>query len=204
MKPQLASPADLRPGQGSPRILGALPSRRAILKTAAAIPAMLAPALSMAGMPSDFWNVPRTVWLRRPATGEEIRATYFADGALIEPEYQRVCWFLRDTHQGQAMYMSTVLLDILYAQGGWLRYFGLDRAAVTTSGARFPSTNAATEGAAFNSKHQSGGAHDGYVPGISLESQQRLGTWLAGGGVGYYPSKNFCHLDDGRIRYWRG
>lgn len=152
----------------------------------------------------DFWNQPRWVWLKRPATGEEIRTVYWAQGKLIEAEYLRLCWFLRDVRAGQSMYMSIILLDMLYATSGWLAWHGMTRPITTTSGARFPSTNHMTEGAARDSLHQEGRAHDGRIPGVSLESMFRLGAWLRGGGVGYYPGKDFCHWDDGKIRYWKG
>jgi len=152
----------------------------------------------------NFWNQPRWVWLRRPATGEEIRTVYWAQGQLLQENYIRLCWFLRDTHVGRSMYMSTVLLDVLYASCGWLAWNGIQRPITTTSGARFESTNAGTEGAAKNSLHKEGRAHDGYIEGVTIESMFRLGAWLGAGGVGYYPTKKFVHWDDGRVRYWRG
>jgi uncharacterized protein YcbK (DUF882 family) len=152
----------------------------------------------------NFWNQPRWVWLKRPSSGEEIRTVYWADGALIQSEYLRLCWFLRDLRAGASMYMSPILLDMLYATSGWLAYFGMSRPIITTSGARFPSTNSHTEGAARNSLHQRGMAHDGYLPGITLESMTRLGIWLNGGGVGFYPAKSFNHWDTGTARVWRG
>lgn len=176
-------------------------SRRAFLCAAAFAPEAFA---TSSHVEANFWNQPRWVWLKRPETGEEIRVYYWAQGELIQDGYQRICWFLRDRHVGKGMYMSVVLLDMLYATSGWLQWHGLSRPIVTTSGARFPQTNARLEGAARQSLHMEGRAHDGYIPGVSLASMSQLGLWLGGGGVGYYPGKNFCHWDDGRSRYWRG
>ena len=177
-------------------------SRRAFMAAAAFAPQAFAAQQGI--VESQFWNQARMVWLYRPATRESIRTYYWADGQLIESEYRRICWFLRDVRAGKAMFMSPVLLDMLYAQCGWLRYHGIEQPVHTHSGARFRETNAITEGAARDSLHMEGRAHDGSIPGISTETLFKLGAWLGGGGVGYYPNKNFCHMDDGRIRYWRG
>lgn len=183
------------------RLPSALPSRRAFLVAAAFAPQAFG---AMPNGQGGFWDRPRWVWLKRPRTGEEIRTYYWAQGVLIPDGYKQICWFLRDVQAGKGMYMSPVLLDMLYATSAWLAHHGLARAIETTSGARFPETNSQIESAARNSLHMEGRAHDGRLPGISLQSMQQIGVWLGGGGVGYYPEKNFCHWDDGRIRQWRG
>lgn len=184
----------------------AAPTRRQFLAAAAAAPQLLGvPSSALAqGDGRDFWSVPRWVWLKRPATGEEVRAIYWADGQLVQDGYLQLCWLLRDVRAGKSMYMSPILLDILYATCGWLQWFGIHRPITTTSGARFEATNRDTEGAAKNSLHKEGRAHDGFIEGVSVASMRDLGLWLGGGGVGYYPQKSFCHWDDGRARYWRG
>jgi len=93
----------------------AMPSRRAFLLAAAFAPEAFAQAPVQ-----GFWEQPRWVWLHRPATGEEIRTVYWAQGNLIQQEYVRLCWFLRDVRAGKSMWMSPVLLDMLYASSSWL------------------------------------------------------------------------------------
>ena len=184
----------------------AMPSRRAFLLAAAFAPqafGQVPNAHSTGSATNHFWDQPRWIWLRRPATGEEIRTVYWAQGQLVRDEYIKVCWFLRDVRAKKSMWMSPVLLDMLYASSSWLHWHGIARPILTTSAARFHETNDRTEGAARNSLHLEGRAHDGRIPGVSLESMARLGLWLGAGGVGYYPGKNFCHWDDGRIRFWR-
>ncbi|POR10890.1 hypothetical protein BV908_08880 [Diaphorobacter sp. LR2014-1] len=180
-------------------------SRRALLIAAAFAPEAFARS-STAGtvMTPNFWNQPRWVWLKRAKTDDEIRAVYWADGQLIVSEYEKICWFLRDRAAGKAMYMNPVLLDVIYAQCGWLKFNGIERPYISTSGARFPETNSKLEGAAKNSQHLLGNAHDGYIEGINIEVQNEFAKWLGGGGVGYYRAKNFIHTDVGNIRYWRG
>ena len=176
--------------------------RRSFLRRAGAM-AMCLPADSFAQR-ADFWSQPRQIWLRRPATGEEVRTVYFADGRIIPHGYEAACRILRDVHANESVYMSPVLLDILCGLGGWLSAFGVNQPLITNSGFRTRATNAKIEGAARNSKHVEGRAWDGHVPGVSSNSLARFGQYLAGGGVGFYNAKDFVHLDDGALRVWRG
>jgi len=206
---------DLRMREHRPKILlpenleakfnGAMPTRRTFLAAAAFAPEAFAQGTgNSAPVQPDFWNQPRWVWLKRPETREEIRIVYWAQGGLINDAYIRLCWFLRDPKVGKSMYFSPVVLDMLYASSAWLAWNNMERPITTTSGARFPESNDKTEGAVKNSMHTRGRAHDGRIPGVSLQSMYQLGVWLGGGGVGYYPGKNFCHWDDGNVRVWRG
>ena len=151
-----------------------------------------------------FWELPRTLWLRRAATGEEIRETYFRDGRLAAQGYERVCTLLRDVRTGQTMRMHPVLLDILRGIQGWLEAYGFARPIIVNSGYRSPGTNANTEGAALGSMHVRGRAADIWIPGVSTDYLARLGLYLSGGGVGFYPRKGFVHVDSGRLRVWGG
>lgn len=209
--------------------------RRRFLQAAAVVPALLAPnlpAIAQGGSQGvsvgtsvyagDFWSRPRWVWLRRAESAEEVRATYWADGRLIQSEYDKLVWFLRDLRMERVMQslhsrgkpipqnyycafgMSVILLDILYAHCAWLEMFGIRQPLWMTSAFRHPLTNAATEGAAKNSLHQTGRAGDTRIAGVRPLEQARFAVWLRGGGVGVYPSRSFTHVDDGRQRVWRG
>lgn len=168
----------------------------------------LIPSLCMAqhsfSSPPDFWNTPRELWLYRPASGEVVKSVYWSDGKLNVPGYDEICWLLRDLKAQQAVQMSLTMLDVLRGVQGWLTSFGVDRPLVTTSGYRSFATNAMTEGAVHNSLHTQGRAWDGRIEGVTLESVARFGSYLSGGGVGFYQQKSFIHLDDGRKRFWRG
>lgn len=204
-----------------------LPTRRSFILSAAAAPALLTGQMSSAqdlqtALPQGFWNQPRSVWMKRQMTGEEIRATYWADGQLIQPEYKRLCWFMRDLHmenrirrmQGRgeaippilycAVHVSTLLLDILYATNGWLVFHNLARPLVLNNAFRHRITNGETEGAAKDSLHIVGGAGDISIQGVSASAVSAYGRWLSGGGVGWYPGKSFTHVDAGKLRSWKG
>jgi len=176
-----------------------------------------------------FWSVPRWVWMRRPATGEEIKIEYWRDGVLDAQAYRRLCWFMRDVRferllldKSSAVYraqargqikaedmvcmtrMDPVLIDILYAYSAWLAIHGVKQPLLFTSGFRHLFTNARTEGAAQNSWHPKGGAGDIVIPGVPVVRSAEFGRWIAGGGVGLYVNKGFVHLDRGNVRSWRG
>jgi uncharacterized protein YcbK (DUF882 family) len=151
---------------------------------------------------SDFWNRPRTLWLIRQSTGEQVKATYWADGKIATAGYVDVCKLLRDVKANQAVQMSLPLLDILRGLQGWFEINGQRRPLVVNSGYRTHRTNNATEGASRNSKHLEGRASDIYVPDVSVELLGRMAMYLKSGGVGFYQTQGFLHVDDGNLRTW--
>jgi uncharacterized protein YcbK (DUF882 family) len=98
------------------------------------------------------------------------------------------------------------LLDLLSELGATLE---TDQPFHIISGYRSPHTNGmlrarggAQTGVASGSLHMVGKAIDIRVPGVKLEKLRAAATSLKLGGVGYYPSSNFVHVDTGRVRYW--
>ena len=73
-------------------------------------------------------------------------------------------------------------------------------------GYRSPATNAMlrrrSSGVAKFSQHMLGKAIDFYIPGVPLEKLRDAGLRAQRGGVGFYPSSNFVHLDTGSVRHW--
>lgn len=183
-----------------------LPSRRRFLSAAAGtMAAMALPAFAQA---PDFWSLPRELWLYRAPQkglprGEQVRAVYWADGKLVPEGYFALCRLLRDVQRNIAVQFDLVTLDIARGVYGWLLSNGINRPLIINSGYRDPRTNA-VEGGKQNSFHLRAQALDLRIEGISSASVARFGMYLAGGGVGFYPGKEFTHLDRGRVRYWRG
>jgi uncharacterized protein YcbK (DUF882 family) len=178
-----------------------VPGRRRVLQGVAGIAAAsLVPAF---GQTSDFWSLPRELWLYRPATGEHVRTVYWANGQLVMEGYVEICRLLRDVHAGAAVQFDLVTLDIARGVYGWLRANGIDRPLIINSGYRTEHTNA-HEGGVRNSFHLKAQALDLRIEGVSEALVGRFGQYLSGGGVGFYPGKNFTHLDRGRVRTWVG
>jgi uncharacterized protein YcbK (DUF882 family) len=188
--------------QRLPKPAGAPLSRRAFLAGAALLPGVV--QARDLGVDPDFWGRPRAVWIKRQQTGEEVRAVYFADGHVDWDGYVRVCRVLRDISAGVAAQIDLPLIDALCGAQAFLQSYGLAVPWVATSGLRLRSTNERTEGAARNSKHTEGRATDGHFPGLSLDYQAYLARYYLRGGLGWYPTKHFIHLDTGRLRAWRG
>jgi uncharacterized protein YcbK (DUF882 family) len=170
-----------------------------LLAGSLALPAWAQEAPAMA---DDFWLRPRSIRLRRD--GLRLESTYWIDGEIQTAAWQEISWFLRDKVDNKAVWMEPVLMDILYGVDGWLRFFGISDPMDVTSGHRTHRRNLTIEGAAKDSEHVKGGATD--IRHTSVPSQQfaKFGVWLGGGGVGWYPSKGFTHVDRGRLRFWRG
>lgn len=156
---------------------------------------------------AEFWRAPRWVDVKRPQTGETVRAVYWRDGVIQPQGYAAISHALRDLSANESIAMDVNLLDALYAICGWLREYGVNPQLNVTSGYRTRKTNHNIEGAAKNSAHLLGRATDFHVLGLSTDYLARLAAYLQSGGVGYYPNrlapnKEFVHLEIGRVRVW--
>jgi uncharacterized protein YcbK (DUF882 family) len=55
---------------------------------------------------------------------------------------------------------------------------------------------------ATNSLHLVGRAVDIRIPGQRLADVRRVALSMQAGGVGYYPTSDFVHMDTGSVRRW--
>lgn len=149
-----------------------------------------------------FWSKPRVLDLYRPRTNERVRAVYHQNGALDPNGYRQFCNLLRDVQASLVVQMDPRLLDLLCAMQAWVAHYGYASPIHITSGYRSPQTNAGLEGAARNSMHMYGKAADIRFPGLPVTYLGKLAQRYSGGGVGFYISSNFVHVDTGRIRTW--
>lgn len=154
------------------------------------------------GQVTDFWSMPRTLWLWRKATNEEIRLCYWRAGALDPAGYLSACQVMRDVQAAITVQMDLRILDILRAIQGWFEAHRIFEPVDVLSGYRSRGTNDSTEGAAKNSYHMRAGAVDLRIRGVPADYLARLAQLLKSGGVGFYPSSNFIHVDVGRVRTW--
>lgn len=155
---------------------------------------------------NDFWEKPRSLWVKhevKAGVWEEVNEIYFANGKLVWPGYAAICRLMRDTHADQAVQMSPVLFDILYGMQGFFALHNQHRVIVLNSGYRTRLTNEAVGGVG-DSRHMRGEAADIEFPGVPVNYMGRLALYLQGGGVGFYPSRGFVHVDDGALRKWNG
>jgi len=178
--------------------------RRSFIKKSFAITALL--NVSNSVFANGFWNKPREIWMSRKIGNDWIqtKSVYWANGDLVVDGYRELCLLLRDTRQNKAVQMDLVLLDVLCGVQGWLSAYDVRVPLIINSGYRTLQTNENLEGAAKNSMHLQGKAADIRIGGVSTDYVAKLGLYLAGGGVGYYPQKGFVHVDTGRLRVWQG
>ena len=175
-------------------------SRRGFLTSIAAMaitltaPRAFASILPAADRELSFYNT---------HTGEKLTATFWSDGKYLDDGVEEISWLLRDHRAGIASSVDMKLLDLLYQLQAKVGHKG---ELHVISGYRSPATNNTlskhTSGVARRSYHMLGQAIDVRLPGFDTAQLQKAAISLKGGGVGYYASSDFVHLDVGRVRHW--
>lgn len=161
-------------------------------------------SLDLKWLSREFWDAPRYLWLTN-VRGDSVRECYYQDGHVNVPGYIKLCQAMRDLHENKAVQMDLVLLDILKGIQGYYDLKGYVKPIIILSGYRSEKTNnrlVKTENAAKNSQHLMGKAADIRIPGVSVNDLFWFGNYFRAGGVGFYPSSNFIHLDTGNVRFW--
>ncbi len=143
------------------------------------------------------------IWLTRRDSGEQFKEVFFSNGKYNFEAYKKFCWLMRDLRGGnEAVPIDANLLNLAYKIQNTLLSFNIRKPININSGYRSLKTNANTEGAAKNSFHTKGKAIDISIEGLDASLVGYLGVIMAKGGVGFYPMKNFIHLDTGDKRQW--
>lgn len=145
----------------------------------------------------------RTIRLYHARTGESIEATYRVDGHYDAAVLAKLNWFLRDWRRNEETNMDPRLIDAVWET---YRAAGATQPIIVLCGYRSPETNAMlrhrSRAVAEHSQHILGKAMDTTMPGMSMEKIREIAMRLQRGGVGYYPSSNFVHIDVGGVRAW--
>jgi uncharacterized protein YcbK (DUF882 family) len=172
---------------------------------AVAAAAALAPAAGQAA-PAAAKRRERVLSFLHTHTGERLTAAYCCDGIYQPEALARINHLLRDFRQNEVRPIDPQLLDLLHELGGTLE---TDAPFHIISGYRSPTTNTMLRerggthsGVASQSLHLVGKAVDIRLPGVKLDHLRAAARSLKLGGVGFYPSSNFVHVDTGRVRYW--
>jgi len=145
----------------------------------------------------------RSLTLRHTHTNEKVTITYKVNGRYDDEALKKLNHVLRDWREDQATSMDPHLLDLIWDV---YREVEATEPIAIVCGYRSPGTNAMlrrrSSGVAKFSQHMLGKALDFYIPGVSLEKLREAGLRASRGGVGFYPSSNFVHLDTGSVRHW--
>ncbi|MEZ0171308.1 DUF882 domain-containing protein [Microvirga sp. TS319] len=134
---------------------------------------------------------------------DSLTITFRKNGQYDEQALTQLNWFLRDWRNDKPARMDPRLFDVL-----WEVYqeSGSRQPIHIISSYRSPETNSAlrarSSGVAENSQHMLGKAMDIRLPDVSTERLREVAMRLQYGGVGYYASSNFVHVDTGNVRAW--
>jgi len=147
----------------------------------------------------------KTVTIQSTHTGERLRAKFVSNGRYDEGALAELNHLLRDHRNDQVRDIDRALFDTAHEIA--MRTRGHDRAILhLVSGYRSPETNkmlrSKSGGVAKNSYHVRGRAMDMFVDGAQIKDVHVAALKSSDGGVGYYPSSNFIHIDTGPERSW--
>lgn len=153
---------------------------------------------------ANLWTRDRVIWIRRPQSGEQLRAMYFSDGKVHWETYALICHMLRDVEEKSTYLDFDInLLNLVYGIQAWDeaergRPYPLD----VHSGFRTSAHNRRLEsdGAARNSLHMERRALDGEIFGMQHSRLAQKAEFFQQGGVGLYPWG--VHMDTGALRRW--
>jgi uncharacterized protein YcbK (DUF882 family) len=145
----------------------------------------------------------RILTLKNLHTGEQVKSHYWTQGDYETSEIAVLDHLLRDFRADELTSMDKRLFDAIYLLG---QQFDYQQPIGIISGYRSPTTNnklrAMGRNVAKNSYHTRGMAVDISMPGVPMRELRKAAEQLKMGGVGYYPSNGFIHLDTGPVRRW--
>ena len=138
-------------------------------------------------------------------TDERLEIEYSRDGTYLPEALLKIEVLLRDFRNGERHVIDPRLMDYLVEVAHTV---GADPSFSVISGYRSPQTNAVlhekSAGVAQHSLHMEGRAIDVRLTGIDCANLAGHAEALKRGGIGYYRTSNFVHLDTGAFRTWKG
>lgn len=155
-------------------------------------------------VPASYQTEPYRLSLHNTHTLEDIDIVYRIGDNYQPDAIARLNYFLRDHNTNDVKAYDPREFDLLHDILVRLRRPGVTIDVVC--GYRTAETNAilraASRGVAEHSQHILGHAIDIQIPGSSTAQIRNAALSLNEGGVGYYPTTHFVHVDVGAIRTW--
>ncbi|MES2983746.1 MAG: DUF882 domain-containing protein [Pseudomonadota bacterium] len=188
-------------------LLDARMSRRAFIAKGLGGAALLmaAPHFISTAQAALLHSPARRIALNNLHTGETCALTYWEDGDYLPEAMATINRVLRDHRTNETHPIDPALMDLLAALHQRLE---TRQPFEVISGYRSPASNAAmhaqSSGVAGKSLHMEGKAMDLRVADRALTAVHATSVAMGLGGVGYYPSSDFVHVDTGRVRRWSG
>jgi uncharacterized protein YcbK (DUF882 family) len=139
-------------------------------------------------------------------TGEDIDVVYRIGDTYIPEALAQLNHFLRDHRTQDVSSYDPKEFDVLHAL---MASLGRPNGVIdivcgyrTPWSNNFLRTRSAATGVAEHSQHMLAKAIDIRVPGISTIALRDAALALHAGGVGFYPTSQFVHVDVGPVRTW--
>jgi uncharacterized protein YcbK (DUF882 family) len=153
-------------------------------------------------------QLPREYRLRfyHTHTGERLDVVYRRGDQYIPAALDELDHFLRDHRTGDVRHFDPRLFDLLYDLTASVGDSSGEIDVIC--GYRSPWSNeflrarSLHTGVAQHSLHMQAEAIDIRLPGIPTSELRDAALRLHRGGVGYYRSSDFVHVDVGRVRHW--
>jgi len=139
-------------------------------------------------------------------TGERLEVVYRRGDQYIPNALDELDHYLRDHRTGDVRHFDPRLFDLLYDLTTSLGDSGGEIDVVcgyrTPWSNEFLRTRSPHTGVARHSLHMQAEAIDIRLPGVPTSDLRDAALRLHRGGVGYYRSAGFVHVDVGRVRQW--
>ena len=139
-------------------------------------------------------------------TGERLDVVYRRGDQYIPEALDQLDYFLRDHRTGDVRHYDPRLFDLLHDLTASLH--DSDGEIDVICGYRTPWSNeflrtrSPHTGVAQHSLHMQAEAIDIRLPGVATSELRDAALRLHRGGVGYYRTSDFVHVDVGRVRQW--
>jgi uncharacterized protein YcbK (DUF882 family) len=155
------------------------------------------------GMDANGLGGDGKVTFNTPANGEHETFVYRdSDGVYDFRTFEKISHFFRCKLTGEEHFIDPQLVELLDAVEDHFHAHAIDLISAYRSPKRNALLRRQGHRVARNSLHMFGQAADIKIAGVSAPRVRDFALKLAQGGIGYYGSRNFVHLDTGKQRAW--
>ncbi len=145
--------------------------------------------------------------LHHTHTGEDISIVYRIGDMYLPEALDRLNYFLRDHRTQDVGNYDPTEFDLLHTLMAKLRkpngVIDIVCGYRTPESNEYLRTRSSVTGVAEHSQHILSKAIDIQIPGVQTLAIRNAALSLGAGGVGYYPSSHFVHVDVGPVREWQ-
>ena len=179
-------------------------SRRRLIRTAGMIAGASAAGI-LRGIAAEKDEGSRRIVLQNLHTPDSLDIVFRQGDYYVPDALSAIEALLRDYRTGTQHRIDPRLMDYLYDVAHRL---GVEPVFSVISGYRSPQTNEMlherSSAVSSHSLHMEGRAIDVRLAGVGCAKLADEALSMKRGGVGYYNTSDFVHLDTGRFRSWRG